>query len=285
MFKQLSILAVAAFVAAGLSAEAVKLTDGSTITGTVTQLDNGDVKVVNAAGETVVAKDKVSAVVTDSSASSAPTEGNGTTQYIEDVKARRAAYGNEDGIPRSSNLQKDQLMLTLGQLNYTGDAFSSTSSDLSGISYGLAWAHSYTDYVALEAWGDYSYASKEYSVAPSTKATLKLNRYNVGLGPKVQKAVQIGRVESGMILIPNLSLNAVYSAANANMSGTGLTETSFNSSSLGAAIGAGLDFQFGGALIALKARYLMTTDVSGSAGLKSTNTSAFIPQLGVGFSF
>lgn len=285
MFKQLSILALAATFASGVQAEAVKMTDGSTISGTVTQLDNGDVKVVNAAGETLIAKDKVAAVVSDGSASSAATEGNGTTKYIEDVKARRAAYGNEDGIPRSVNLQKDQLMLTLGMLNYTGDAFSATASELSGMSYGLAWAHSYTDTVGLEVWGDYSYASKEYSVAPSTTATLKLNRYNVGVGPKVQKAIQLGRVESGMVLLPNIGLSAVYSAANASMSGTGLTDTSFNSSSLGAAISGGLDFQFGGALIALKARYLLTTDVAGTAGLKSNNTSAFIPQVGVGFSF
>jgi hypothetical protein len=272
MFKQLSILAVAAFVAAGLSAEAVKLTDGSTITGTVTQLDNGDVKVVNAAGETVIAKDKVSAVVTDSSASSAPTEGNGTTKYIEDVKERRAAYGNEDGIPRSVNLQKTQLLLTLGQLNYTGDAFTPTSSELAGISYGLAWAHSFTDHVALETWGDYSYAYKEL---PGVK--LKVQRFNVGLGPKVQFATRIGRVESGMVLIPNFGLSAVWSSAEIDANGT------YNSGSVGGSANAGLDFQFGGAVVGLKARYLLTNDVTRSGANK--NTSAFMPQLGVGFSF
>lgn len=281
MLKQLSILAIAAILATGARAEAVKLTDGTSITGKVTQLDNGDVKVATGAGEITVAKDKIASVVTDSSASSAPTEGNGTTKYIEAVKERRAAYGNEDGLPRSVNLQKNQLMLTLGMLNYTGDAFTATSNQMSGISYGLAYARSFTDMAAIEYWGDYSYATKDYTVA-SVNNTIKLQRYNLGIGPKVQKAIQIGRVESGLVLIPNISLSAVYSSANASSS---LINTSFNSNSLGGALGAGLDFQFGGALISAKVRYLITTDITGSADLHSTNTSAVLPQIGVGFSF
>jgi hypothetical protein len=182
------------------------------------------------------------------------------------------------------NLQSNQLSLTLGQLNYTGDAFTSTSSDLSGLSYGLAFAHSYTDFIALEIWGDYSYAAKDYTVSGSS-TTLKLNRFNAGIGPKVQRAVQVGRVESGMVLLPNISLSAVYSGANATASGAAGPDSSFSSSSFGGALGAGLDFQFGGAVIGAKARYLLTTDVSNQASLKSSNTSAFIPQLSVGFNF
>jgi hypothetical protein len=271
------ILAAALLAAAHAQADTVRLTDGTSLTGAVTQQPNGDYKVVTGAGEMTVAKDKVASVVAESSAAAAPTYSGDA--YIKKVEERRNAYGNEDGIPRSVNLQSNQLMLTVGQLNYTGDAFTSTSSDLSGISYGLAYARSFTDYAAIEYWGDYSYASKDYTVSGST-TTIKLQRYNLGLGPKIQKAVQVGRVESGMVLLPNIGLSAVWSSANASSSPA---STTYNSSSLGAALSGGLDFQFGGALLAVKARYLMTTDVTGA--LKSNNTSAFIPQVGVGFSF
>jgi hypothetical protein len=262
-----------------LHADTVRLTDGSSLSGTVTELDNGDLKVVTGAGEMTVARAKVAAMVKDGSAGAGH-----RNEYVEGVLERRRAYGNEDGVPRAVNLQGNQLMLTLGQLNYTGDAFSTLSSDLSGISYGLAYARSFTDMVAIEYWGDYSYASKDYTVAGNT-TTLKLQRYNLGLGPKVQKAMRVGRVESGMVLIPNVGLSAVWSSANASASGVATTTTEFNSSSFGAAISGGLDFQFGGALISAKVRYLLTTDVTGNSSLKSSNTSALIPQVGVGFSF
>jgi hypothetical protein len=266
-----SLLLALALATGPLHADTVKLSDGSSLSGQVTELDNGDLKVVTGAGEMTVPKAKVSAIVKDGSAAA----GEHKNEYVEKVLERRRAYGNEDGIPRSVNLQSNQLMLTLGQLNYVGDAYSTLSSDLAGLSYGLAWAHSYTDFVALEAWGDYSFVSKDVS-----GVTVQLQRYNIGVGPKIQKAIQVGRVESGMVLLPNISLTAVYSAANASATGT-----SFSSSSVGGAASAGLDFQFGGAVIGVKARYLLTTDVSNQASLKSSNTSAFIPQVGVGFNF
>lgn len=88
-----------------------------------------------------------------------------------------------------------------------------------------------------------------------------------------------------MVLLPNIGISAVWSSANGSVNGTGLPGFDFNSSSLGAAISGGLDFQFGGALISAKVRYLLTTDVSGSSTLTTNNTSAFIPQIGVGFAF
>jgi hypothetical protein len=283
--KTMSLILAAGLLATVITraqADTVKLTDGSSLSGTVVQQANGDYKVTTGAGEMTVEKAKVASVVSESSAAAAPTYSGDA--YIKKVQERREAYGNDDGIPHSVNLQSNQLSLTLGQLNYTGDAFTSTSSDLSGISYGLAYAHSYTDFIALELWGDYSYASKDYTVAGST-TTLKLNRFNIGVGPKVQRAVQIGRVESGMVLLPNVSLSAVYSGAAATASGTAGPDTTFNSSSFGGALGGGLDFQFGGAVIGVKARYLLTTDVSNQASLKSSNTSAFIPQVTVGFNY
>jgi hypothetical protein len=129
----------------------------------------------------------------------------------------------------------------------------------------------------LEVWGDYSAASKDYTVAGST-TTLKLSRFNVGIGPKIQKAIALGGPEQSLVLIPNISLTPAWSSATGSAG-----STSFNSSSFGASLNGGLDFQFGGALIFAKARYLVSTDVTGS--LKSSNTSAFLPQFGVGFSF
>lgn len=267
-----------ALLAPALPADTLRLTDGSSLSGKVTELPDGAYKVATAAGEITVPADKVAAVVADAPAASSA----GRNAYVEGVLERRRAYGNEDGLPRAANLRANQLMLTLGQLQYTGDAFSATASDLAGLSYGLAWAHSYTDFIAAELWGDYSQASKDYTVSGNA-TTLKLQRYNVGVGPKVQFATRVGRVESGMTLIPNLGLGLVWSGAQGSASGPGITPVDYNSSSVGAALSAGLDFQFGGAVLALKGRYLLTSDVTGS--LKNTNTSAFLPQLGVGFNF
>jgi hypothetical protein len=262
------------------SAGSVLLTDGSSLTGEIKEQANGDVVVATGAGEITVAKDKIRSIMKDGTATTAPAVDN---SYVEGVEKRRAKYGNNDGLPRTQNLQQDQLAVTVGQLNYTGDAFAATGSNLAGISYGLAWAHSYTDWVALEAWGDYSAASKDYTVG-SNKASLNLTRFNVGIGPKVQKAFALGGPEQSITLIPNISLTPVWSSATGGVSGTGLTTTNFNSSSFGASFNAGLDFQFGGALIFAKARYLVSSDVTGSLPT-STNTSAFLPQAGVGFSF
>lgn len=289
MRKQISILALSAILAAPAFADVVKLTDGSSLTGPVTQLDNGDVKVATGAGEITVAKDKIASIITEGSPSSG---GAGSSnEYVEKVLERRRAYGNEDGIPRSVNLQGNQLLFTVGQLMNVGDAFLVkdaagvtllSAADLAGTSFGLAYALSFSDHVALEYWGDYSYVSKDYSVA-GTGANLKLQRYNVGIGPKVQFASRVGRVESGMVLIPSIGLTPVWSGALGESKFGTSAATTFNSSSIGASVNGGLDFQFGGALLSLKVRYLLTNDVTGN--LKSNNTSALLPQVGAGFSF
>ena len=262
----------------GAWAGTVTLTDGSSLSGELKEQANGDVVVATGAGEITVAKDKIRSVIKDGTATSAPAVDN---SYVEGVLARRAKYGNKDGLPHTSNLQQDQLAVTVGQLNYTGDAFSATGSDLSGISYGLEYAHSYTDWVAMEVWGDYSAASKDFTVN-SVNTNIKLQRFNVGIGPKIQKAFALGGPEQALTLIPNIGLTPVWSSATGSVSNSA-GSTSFNSSSFGASLNAGLDFQFGGALISAKARYLVSTDVTGS--LKSSNTSAFLPQLAIGFAF
>ena len=281
MKSYLKILSLGAVLAASpLHAALVTLTDGSSLSGEIKEQANGDVVVATGAGEITVAKDKIRSVVKDASAGSAQAEAGVDNSYVEGVLARRAKYGNKDGLPHTQNLQKDQLAVTVGQLNYTGDAYTSLSSDLSGISYGLAYAHSYTDWVALEIWGDYSYVSKDFAAIPGVTATVKLQRYNVGIGPKVQKAFALGGPEQSISLIPSIGLTPAWSSVSAGINGG----STMNSSSLGASLNVGLDFQFGGALIGAKYRYLVSTDVSGS-GLKSSNTGAGIPELAVGFAF
>ena len=274
-------------LAAGpLLAGTVVLTDGSSLTGDLKEQANGDVVVTTGAGEITVAKDKVRSIVKDATATAAPASAGVDNSYIENVERRRAKYGNQDGLPHTTNVQQDQWMVTLGQLNYTGDAFLIkdsggatlvSASDLAGISYGLAYAHSYTDWVALEFWGDYSSASKDYTVA-GTSTNIHLQHADIAIGPKVQKAIALGGPEQKLALIPSIGVTPLWSSASGTTGGS-----SFSSSSLGASLNAGLDFQFGGAVIGVKARYLVCSDVTGN--LKSSNTSAWMPQLGLGFSF
>lgn len=286
-----SLLLALAFAAGALHADTVKLSDGSSLSGQVTQLDNGDVTVVTGAGTMTVPKDKVAAIVSDGSAA-APAEHR--NEYVEKVLERRRAYGNEDGLPRTENLQQQQILFTVGQLSNVGDAFLVkdpttgatllSAADLAGLSFGIAFARSYTDHIALEAWGDYSAAAKDFTVS-GTGNSYKLQRYNIGIGPKVQFASRVGRVESGMVLIPSIGLTPVWSGANGEITSSvaGSTAQTFNSSSIGASLNGGLDFQFGGALLSVKVRYLLTADVTGN--LKSNNTSALLPQIGAGFAF
>lgn len=268
---------------AAAQAGTVTLTDGSSLSGEVNELANGDVVVSTGAGEITVAKAKIRSVIKEGSPTTAPAVDN---SYVEGVEARRAKYGNKDGLPHTQNLQQDQLAVTVGQLIYTGDAYSPTGSNLSGISYGLGYAHSFTDYVALEVWGDYSNASADINLnIPSiTNSKVSLQRYNIGVGPKVQKAIALGGPEQALSLIPSIGITPVWSSATGSWSSGG-TSTSFSSSSLGASLNVGLDFQFGGALIGAKYRYLMSTQMSGDSSIKSTNTSAGLPQLSVGFAF
>ena len=273
--------------ASPLLAGTVSLTDGSSLSGSLKEQANGDVVVTTGAGEITVAKDKIQSIIKDAPATAAPASAGVDNSYIENVERRRAKYGNQDGLPHTENLQQDQWMATLGQLNYTGDAFlvkdpstGSTlvsASDLAGISYGLAYAHSYTDWIALEFWGDFSSASKDYSIG-GVSTNIHLQHADIAVGPKVQKAFALGGPEQKLSLIPSIGLTPLWSSASGSVGGN-----SFSSSSLGASLNAGLDFQFGGAVIGLKARYLVCNDVSGN--LKSSNTSAWLPQLGLGFSF
>jgi hypothetical protein len=264
----------------------VTMTDGSSLTGDLKQQANGDVVVATGAGEITVAKDKIRSIITDASATAAPANAGVDNSYIENVEKRRAKYGNQDGLPHTQNLQQDQVFVTVGQLGYTGDAFlvkDSTGatvlsdSDLAGLSYGLGYAHSYTDWVALEVWGDYSTVSKDFSLDGSS-TSLSLQRFDLGIGPKVQRAFALGGPEQSLSLIPSIGVTPLWSSATGSSG-----KESFNSSSVGASLNVGLDFQFGGALIGVKYRYLVSSDVTGS--LRTNNTSAGLPQLVVGFAF
>lgn len=277
-----SVLLALALAAGPLHADTVKLSDGSSLSGQVTEQDNGDVTVVTGAGTMTVPAAKVARIVKDGDAATAEHH----NAYVDKVMERRAYYGNEDGIPRTQNLQQNQVMVTIGQLTNSGDATlvadaAGTAvlklSDISGISYGFAWSHSFSDYVALESWADYSAATKSYTLNGNSD-TQTLQRYNLAIGPKVQKAINIGRPEQSLVLIPSIGITPLWSGANGNNK-----TTTFYSSSIGASLNAGLDFQFGGAVLSAKVRYLLTADVTG--GLSSSNTSALLPQVGVGWSF
>ena len=288
MFKT---LALSLILAAGtLSAGVVTMTDGTSISGQVKEQADGSVIVVTGAGEVSVAKDKIRSILQDSTQAVASEE---DTPYVKAAKERRAKYGNEDGGPRTQNLQANQLLFTIGTLNYLGDAFVIqdptsgatllSASDLAGPSFGLAWAHSYTDYVALELWGDYSGIAKEYTIS-NVRRQFVQQRFDLGVGVKVQKALALGGPEQSISFIPSLGITPFWGQANGStLSSTGVGDRSYASSSLGASANVGLDLQFGGALIALKLRYLMATDLSPS--LKSSNTSAWMPQIGAGFAF
>jgi hypothetical protein len=284
---RLSLLLPFLFASLSAGAAMVTLNDGSSLSGELKEQANGDVIVGTGAGEITVSKDKIKSIMKDGTPSSAP---EGDMSYVNKVLERRKKFGNDDGIPRTENIHQQQIQFTVGQLMNVGDAFLVKDSagatilnaaDISGLSFGLSWAHSYTDYVALEVWGDYSGVAKDFSLLGAS-SSYKLQRYDVALGPKVQFAKHLGAVEGGMEIIPNVSLSPMWSGANGSVSNDA-GSTSFNSSSIGAALSAGLDLQFGGALVSVKGRYLMTADVTGS--LKNSNTSAFLPQLGVGWAF
>lgn len=281
--KKLWISLAAITLASGLAADSVRLTDGSSLSGKVKQLDNGDVIVSTGAGDVTVPKAKIATLITEGNGAAAQ---EGDMTYVNEVLRRRKKYGNEDGIPRTENLQKSQLLVSVGVLNYTGDAFLAPGlslSDLGGLSYGLAYTHGFTDYVALEAWGDFNGVIKDYNWSGSS-ATIALRRFDVGIGPKVQKAIALGEPEQSLVLIPSIGISPTWSSAEGYFKTAGI-ENTFYSSSIGASINTGLDLQFGGALLSAKLRYIMSSDVTADPSFKSRNTSAWMPQIGVGFSF
>ena len=222
--------------------------------------------------------------------------GGVNSPYVDDVLRRRAQYGNSDGLPRTNLLQSRQLLFTLGQVVYVGDAYlvkdglGSTvlnSSDLGSLSYGLAFAQSFNDFIAWELWGDYSTVTKSYSYAtgPATtfNASSNLTRFDIGVGPKIQRAIALDGPERNFQMIPNLGLTPFYAGNSGSSYDSNGNSISLNHGNVGASLNVGLDFQFAGALLAVKARYLLSNDVTG--GLHSSNTSAWLPQIGAGFAF
>jgi hypothetical protein len=289
MFKHiiLSLIFAASLARAGV----VTMTDGSSLSGELTDQADGSVKVKTAAGEITVAKDKIRSVIKDS-AQSAP---GGESQYVKDVKARREKYGNEDGIPRGSLVLSRQVAFTVGQLNYIGDALNikdpssglllATTSEFSGLHYGLSLDSSFNDISGWEIWGGYSQGEKGFSWAGSS-AKVNAQRVDAAFGIKVQKAMALGEVEQNFHFIPSLGLGPVFSYTTVGTyaaSGSTLVARQVSSSAIGLALTLGGDLQFGSALIGAKVRYLMSSDVSG--GLNSSNLSALLPQLSVGLAF
>jgi len=250
----------------------VTLTDGSSLSGELKEQSNGDIIVVTGAGEMTVAKDKIKSVIKDGSASSKP---EGDFSYMDKVNARRAKYGNEDGIPRTSNLQQRQISFSLGQLSYLGDALGSSSSDFNSIYYGMGVSNSFNDLSGWELWGGYGIGEKDYGAA----GKVSVQRSDISFMQRLQKAINLGAAESPVMLIPHLGIGPVYSYVSTLAPGR-----FYGGSAVGAAFSVGVDLQFGSALIGLKYSYLTSQDTSGSFPT-SRNLSAGLPQISMGWAF
>lgn len=275
--RKLVLMILGLALATAAHAGVVSLTDGSSLSGELKEQANGDVIVVTGAGEITVAKDKIKSIVKDGSASSAKPEGDMT--YVNKVLARREKYGNEDGIPRSANLQQRQIAFTIGQLSYVGDALafgpSGSATDFNSIYYGLSLANSFNDVSGWELWGGYGIGEKDYG---SAIGKVSVQRSDISFMPRLQKAINLGQAESPVMLIPHVGIGPVYSYVSTMAPGAFR-----GGSAVGGALSAGLDFQFGSALVGFKYRYLLSQDTSGS--LNSRNLSASLLQASAGWAF
>ena len=260
-----------------IHAATVTLTDGSSLSGEIKEQANGDIVVVTGAGEVTVMKDKIRSVIKDGNTAAAKPEGD--FSYMEKVKARREKYGNEDGIPRTANLQQRQISFSLGQLSYIGDAlaFGPTggAADFNSIYYGMGISNSFNDVSGWELWGGYGIGEKNYG---SGIRKIAIQRSDVSFMPRLQKAINLGAAESPVMLIPHIGIGPVYSYVS-SLAPSGF----FGGSAVGAGFSVGADLQFGSALIGLKCRYLLSQDTSGT--LNSRNLSAVLPQVSMGWAF
>ncbi len=274
----------------------VTLTDGSSLSGELKEQDNGDVIVVTGAGEVTVAKDKIKTIIKDGSASSSSAT-PGDMQYINKVLEKRQKYGNEDGIPRSNLLLQRQIAFSLGMLNYSGDALNFASggttlaqtSDYNGLHYGLGMSQSFNDISGWELWSGYSQGEKGFTFTTGGQAAkLTLHRADIAFLPRLQKSIQLGDPEQSMNLLPHFGLGPIYtwlghgSYAVDAPSGT-LYSKHITGHAVGVVLSAGLDLQLGSALVGFKLRYLLQQEVTGL--LNSSNISAVMPQLNLGWAF
>jgi hypothetical protein len=254
----------------------VTLTDGSSVNGELKELENGDLEVTTGAGVLKIEKSKIRSVVKDGSP--ATTEGDMT--YVNKVLERRKKFGNDDGLPRTSLIQSRQIAFSLGYLNWIGDglAFGPTgsSSDFNTVTYGLGISNSFNDLVGWELWGDYGIGEKNYGTPGAGRITVQ--RSDISFMPRLQRAINLGSPEAPVMLIPHLGIGPVYSYISTLAPGAFV-----GGSAVGGAASAGLDLQFGPALIGLKYRHLLSFDTSGS--LNSRNVAAGLPQLSMGWAF
>ena len=273
-----AILVSFGLVFAGLSqAAVVTLTDGSSLSGEIKEQANGDVIVVTGAGEITVLKDKIKSVIKDGNAAAPKAEGDMT--YVNKVLARREKFGNEDGIPRSQNLQQSQVSFSLGQLSYIGDALSFgpgiSGADFNSVYYGMGISRSWNDVSGWDLWGGYGIGEKDYGAGIGK---ISVQRSDISFMPRLQKAFNISAPESPVMLIPHLGIGPVYSYVSTMAPGAFR-----GGSAVGGAFSMGLDLQFGSALVGIKYRVLMSQDTSGT--LNSRNLSAGLPQLSMGWAF
>ena len=297
MKRPLLTLMLSALLALQLRAGTVQLTDGSSLSGEITELENGDVVVKTGAGDVTVAKAKIKTLVKDGTASSAGTA-EGDMSYVNKVLDRRAKFGNDDGIPHTSMTAMNHLGFSLGLLSYSGDGLNISSggstyvatSDFNGLHYGLDFGQSFNDISGWEVFTGFSQGEKSVVVSTGTAAAKAIvQRVDLAYLFRVQKAIPLGAVESNMHLIPHLGLGPLYSYLNYSAFGINpgppvvTSSQTRASSAIGGALSLGADLQIGSVLVGAKLRYLLSQDVTG--GFNSANMSAMLPQFTVGWAF
>jgi hypothetical protein len=265
-------------------ADAVTLTDGSVLKGKVTEQADGGVVVATAAGDIRVPKEKIASVTSEN----LPRQ----TTYGSALDERRARYGNDDGIPHEKQVLSSQLLFTLGEMLYSGDALNTgggtfSTSDFNGMNVGFILVDSWHDNVGVEIWGGWSPASKQVKQAGAPDySNVSVQRLDLGFSPRLQVLVPLG--EQDFFITPHVGLGPVISFLSLDSrlvdpSGNVTHPLQGSAYGLGGAFHAGVDLQMAHATLSLKLRYLLSFAPGGV--LTTSNIAAIEPMMGFGWAF
>lgn len=248
-------------------ADTVTLTDGSALKGQVTELSDGSYKVQTAAGTLVVAADKVQSVVRDSAAGT-----DGMTDYERKVYAKRAAAGNDDGIPHAKLINDQQISLGMGYAFLNSDILEKPKNadgtnkyakdDLNGLSLLLQLNAAPNQTLGFEEWVGYTIGTSG-----------KLSRLDIGVNPRIQTPLDL---RNGNFIIPHFSLGPTVS---------GVFMDDRSDWGVGGNVAVGIDFQVSHMIMTLQGRYMMVWDTASGFDKDYRNISAFMPTVNVGYAF
>lgn len=199
--------------------------------------------------------------------------GGGAQEYLDKVAAKRAKYGNSDGVRHATLLNGNRFGFSLGYMTWTGGNIKAN-----GPHFGLNYIASFNDNVGMEMWGGYGLGSEETGTG-AIKAKLNVGRLDYSIGVRGQMPISLG--EADRSLVPFLSVGPVYSYIHSTSDITGFTSVTSNDSSLGFSVAPGIDMFMGGISFGLKANYIVSQNLGTGGG----DTSAFIPQFTVGWTF